>query len=170
MFRSSLLVALLSLSVNIAADVNVVKHLTDNTLKVQDNRIVLYGIHVPKPTEHCIADGESWPCGAAATLRLNELIKSTSFNCTAVLELESASLARCQLGDTDLAHFLVEEGWAVTVDTASTYTRMEHRARENQLGIWRGGFSPPAEWRQYPDIAFDPYVDLQCSSCAARKQ
>ncbi len=169
-FRFSLLIIPLILTPSIPANTAEVKQLSDNTLKIENERYALYGIFVPKPTQNCIVDGKSWPCGAAATLRLEKLIKTNSLKCTAVLKHADISLAHCNLGDADLARLLVEDGWALSIDADSEYTSAEQQARENQLGIWRDGFLPPDEWRKYPDTTMNPYLDLLCSVCATRKQ
>ncbi len=147
-----------------------VKLLADNTLKYQGDKIALADISVPQATAKCQGEGKSWPCGAKATLRLNELIKSPSFRCTIIQKNDGMSLARCSVGEADLGRQLVEEGWALTVGMESEYRQAEQEAKRTQSGIWRDEFSPPETWRQYPDSAFNPYLDLLCSVCARRKQ
>lgn len=170
MFCLTLLTASFVSFYSVSTSADEVKLLVDNTLKYQGDKIVLADISVPRATTKCQSDGKSWPCGAKATLRLNELIKSSSFRCTIIQKNDAVSLARCSVGEVDLGRQLVEEGWALTVGTETEYLQSEQEAKRNQSGIWRDEFSPPDTWRQYPDSALNPYLDLLCSVCAARKQ
>ncbi len=153
-----------------SADGSDVRLLADNTFELQGAKVALFGVSVPRATEKCAVDGKPWPCGAAATLRLNKLIKNSSLSCIPVLELDSVSLVSCSASDSDLGRQLVEEGMALAVTDDSIYAEAESRAKKNQLGIWRGEFEPPDAWRQYSDSTLNPYLDLMCSVCAARKQ
>ncbi len=170
MFCLTLLTASFVSFYSVSTSADEVKLLADNTLKYQGDKIVLADISVPQATTKCQGDGKLWPCGAKATLRLNELIKSSSFRCTIIQKNDAVSLARCNVGEVDLGRQLVEEGWALTVGTETEYMQFEQEAKRNQSGIWRDEFSPPDTWRQYPDTAFNPYLDLLCSVCASRKQ
>ena len=170
MFCLTVLTVSLVLIYSVSTSADEVKLLTDNTLKYQGDKITLADISVPQATAKCQGDGKSWPCGAKATLRLNELIKSSSFRCTIIQKNDQMSLARCSIGEVDLGRQLVEEGWALTVGMETVYTQAEQDARRTQSGIWRDEFSPPETWRQYPDSALNPYLDLLCSVCATRKQ
>ena len=170
MFCLTVLTVSLVLIYSVSTSADEVKLLADNTLKYQGDKITLADISVPQATAKCQGDGKSWPCGAKATLRLNELIKSSSIRCTIIQKNDQMSLARCSIGEVDLGRQLVEEGWALTVGMETEYTQAEQEARRTQSGIWRDEFSPPETWRRYPDSALNPYLDLLCSVCATRKQ
>ncbi|MYD78956.1 MAG: thermonuclease family protein [Gammaproteobacteria bacterium] len=170
MFCLTLLTALFVFVYPVSTSADEVKLLADNTLKYQGDKITLADISVPQATAKCQGDGKSWPCGAKATLRLNELIKTSSLRCTIIQKTDAVSLARCSVGEIDLGRQLVEEGWALTVGMESEYIQAEQEAKRTQSGIWRDEFSPPDTWRQYPDTALNPYLDLLCSVCATRKQ
>ena len=150
---------------------NDVRLMPDNSLKIEGNKIALFGVSVPTATVKCLVNENKWPCGAAATLRLNELVQQSALKCESILELENISLARCSHDASDVARQLVKEGWALAVSPESEYSEAETHAKSLQLGIWRGGFLPPQEWRQYPDdTSLNPYLDLLCSICAERKR
>ena len=170
MFCLVLLTASFVLVYSAPTSADEVKLLADNTLKYQGDKIALADISVPQAKAKCQGDGKSWPCGATATLRLNELIKNSSFECTIIQKYDSMSLARCSIGEVDIGRQLVEEGWALTVGMETEYTQAEQEAKRTQSGIWRDEFSPPETWRQYPGSALNPYLDLLCSVCATRKQ
>ena len=139
-----------------------------NALNINGAIVILHSAVVPTASSRC-DDGERvWPCGAAATLRLNKLIQDSTITCKPVSH--ATPISRCQNLEVDIAMQLVKEGWAVVATESSEYLQEETHARTNSLGIWRGGFSPPENWRNYPDLKFNPIADLLCSSCAQRKQ
>lgn len=169
-FQSFLLFACFAATSIAFGGANDVRLMPDNSLKIEGNKIALFGVSVPTATAKCLADEKKWPCGAAATLRLNELVQQSALSCESILELENISLARCSHDASDVARQLVKEGWALTVSPESDYSEAEAQAKNLQLGVWRGGFLPPQEWRQYPDTSLNPYLDLICSICAERKR
>lgn len=169
-FQLLLLIACLFACSAAFGNSDTVRLMPDNSLRVEGRPFALFGIAVPVATAKCFADGISWPCGAAATLRLNELVQRSALNCDPILELDNISLAHCTGERADIAGTLVKEGWALAVSPESDYSDAETHAKNLQLGIWRDGFSPPEDWRQYPDTSLDPYLDLMCSACSVRKR
>jgi endonuclease YncB( thermonuclease family) len=51
----------------------------------------------------------------------------------------------CYVGDTNIKHAMVINGWALA--NHSSLHPAEIIARENKRGLWRGQFVIPAEWR-----------------------
>ncbi len=147
-----------------------VRIVRDNALEVDGKTLILKGVVIPVATSKCLGGDAIWPCGAAATLRFNKILKSSSIQCDAVPSVGQISLARCWSSHGDIAEQLVQEGWAIAVASSDEYRVQEQMAREGGIGIWRGGFSPPQSWRQYPEIITNPILDLLCSSCAVRNQ
>lgn len=164
------LVILLGCVSPVLSNDNDIRLLKNNSWVYDGRVIVLFGVAVPIATAKCLADEKKWPCGATATLRLNQLLKMTPLDCDFELALKDVALASCTHGNVDLATQLLSEGWAITIGDKADYLQAETRAKHLNLGIWRGDFSPPTDWRQYPKTALDPYLDLACSVCADRKQ
>ncbi len=164
-----LIVALVTVSPALSNG-NDIRLLKNNSVEYQGQTMVLSDIAVPIATAQCQAGNKKWPCGATATLRFNELLKMPALSCEIEFERDNIAVTRCNYGDRDLAHQLLSEGWALTLSDKAEYWQAETHARSLNLGIWRGGFSPPPDWRQYPETALDPYLDLACSVCADRKQ
>ena len=169
-FQIITLIVVMSITTPSLSNADAVRLLVDNAFEFQGQRIVLHGVSVPTATAKCLVEEKNWPCGATATLRFNELLEPSSLDCEFIEELENVTLARCRSSGLDIAHQLVSEGWAVAVEGESDYDQAESQARVQGLGIWRGHFSPPNQWRQYPQTNFNPYLDLECSVCAIRKQ
>ncbi len=147
-----------------------VRVLRDNAIEVRGEKLVLYGIAVPNATAKCLEDEAQWPCGATATLRLYNLLKDSPLSCERLENSSEAPLARCRNSQFDIAEQLVLEGWALAVGDNEDFVDGERQAKLSKLGIWRDDYSPPPEWRQYPQSKFNPILDLLCSSCAVRKQ
>ena len=150
--------------------INASKVLKGNAIEVNNQTYVLNGAVVPVSIAKCISNNKTWPCGAKATLRLNELIQAHSIRCESIQSSAELPLARCYNSSSDIASVLVMEGWALVANDSSDYQQQENLAKKQQNGIWRGRFNPPADWRTYPSIAFDPIKDLLCSTCAVRNQ
>lgn len=172
MKRLSLLLffaSVLSLSISGAANANSIRILKNNALEVNGEKLLLHGIVVPSSTTKCVVNDSAWICGAKATLRLNDVLKQSQVACEFVKNSQNLPLAKCQNAKIDIAQILVSEGWAITVHTGEHYLDDEVRARKQMLGIWKDGFVPPENWRNYPNLDFEPFSDLLCSVCEARK-
>jgi len=142
----------------------------NNAISLNGKLAVLYGVSVPIARSKCLEGEDLWPCGGTATLRFNELVSNPELQCTRVDSIPDQELVRCRIGELDVAEKLISEGWAVTVSGSDTYSDHERSAKFMQLGVWRKGFNPPSDWRNYPQTTIDAVEDLQCSVCAIRKQ
>ncbi len=145
--------------------------LPDNgLLRIGDQLISLYGVSLPKPSQVC-EDGEApWPCGAIAWQALDQHLLNSKLDCVYLPLLGSSGgitlTAECWIGERNLNRWLVESGWALTVDdTESIYHADERLAQRNKFGLWRGGFIPPDTWR--PTGLGE---NAACSVCTARHQ
>ena len=159
-----------SVPFNLACAGQAVRIVQGNALEVDGKKVILNGVAIPVPTAKCLKGEATWPCGAAATLRLNEILKSSSIQCETADASQETLLAKCLGSDGDIAEQLVSEGWAITVEASDEYWEHERYARSKGIGIWREGNLPPDSWRQYPELLKNPVLELLCSSCAARKQ
>lgn len=58
-------------------------------------------------------------------------------------------LATCFVGGENLNDRIVREGWALDFRRyTSAYLEAEDEARRRGIGLWRGDFEPPWEWRE----------------------
>ena len=58
-------------------------------------------------------------------------------------------VATCTAGGDDLGAWLVENGWALAYRRYSLdYVDEEQRAQAGGLGMWRGAFVAPWDWRK----------------------
>jgi hypothetical protein len=67
-------------------------------------------------------------------------------------------VAICNLGDQSINAWMVRQGWAVDYRQYSKgeYRAEEAQAKQNRLGVWRGEFVMPWDWRQGKRIASPP--------------
>lgn len=118
-----------------------------DSLRLGGSRIRLLGIDAPELDQMCWeADGAQWPCGRTAHQRLVELVRDTKTDCQpGGMDRYGRTLATCIAADRDVAAVLVAEGLAIA---SGDYEREETAARSARLGIWRGRFIAPRQWRE----------------------
>jgi endonuclease YncB( thermonuclease family) len=123
-----------------------------DTLHASEARIRLIGIDAPEKAQTCRDDqGRSWACGVAAREQLEALVAHGAVHCAQQgHDRYGRTLAVCSAGDvSDIGGALVREGYAVSyMDKDARYTAAESAARAEGLGLWRGAFERPADWRR----------------------
>ncbi len=134
------------------ADISGPAHLIDgDTLEIGGERIRLHGIDAPERGQTCLLQGRRYSCGIDATELLRELVSGKEVTCDAVYrDRYERTVAVCVIpGGIDLGRAMVRQGWAL-IDRQYTlsYVDEEDEARKKRLGIWRGQFKPPWEWRR----------------------
>jgi endonuclease YncB( thermonuclease family) len=128
----------------------VVERVVDgDTLDIAGQRIRLAGIDAPEWDQTCTEpDGGLWRCGAAATDLLASSVRGQRVACRPeARDRYDRIVATCSAdggGHGDLGEALVEAGLALGTDR---YRSDEAKARERALGMWRGKFATPAQWR-----------------------
>lgn len=124
-----------------------------DTLKVEGERIRLFGIDAPEGGQTCTgADGRSWPCGAEAAATLRRLVAEAGGRVSCVIEVRDAegwAVATCEAGGVDLGGAMVQAGLALADRHYSThYAEEEAEARRHRAGLWAGSFEAPWDWRR----------------------
>lgn len=122
-----------------------------DTIAIGAVRIRLEGIDAPEAGQQCRrADGESWPCGAAATRLLLELVGSGGVACQDVgLDKYGRILGHCFAGGRDLNAEMVRRGlaWAF-VKYSRAFVEAEAEARTLRLGVWQAETAPAWVYRE----------------------
>ncbi len=111
------------------------------TLDLGPRRLKLAGIAAPAADADCTPDAApSWPCGRAALTAFRLFLRSRAIECFLPPEtLDDPVVGPCRLGETDLANWLVAQGWAEPAATAPEELRLAAaRASCSGAGIWRG--------------------------------
>ena len=129
-----------------------------DTIDIAGQRIRLHGIDTPEAQQLCEADGKPWRCGQDATFALANLIGRTWVTCVARGEDHyGRTIAICKVGGPkgqDLGAYMVAEGLALAYRKYSAdYVAVEDTARKAGLGLWRGKFTAPWEWRRGKRLA-----------------
>ena len=126
-----------------------------DTLEVHGLRLRLDAIDAPESRQRCRRDGEEWPCGRRAAFALADMIGARPVTCRwRTHDRYRRAIARCEVGDTDLGGWMVEQGWALAYRRYGLrYVGQEQRARALRRGIWAGWFVPPWALRRGNDRA-----------------
>lgn len=118
-------------------------------LRVAGEVVRLYGMEGLELEQECHSGGQLWPCGARAREELAHRIADRTVRCRVQRRnIDGETLAVCFVGMADVAHDLVESGWALAdLAAPERYGGAENQARERLLGIWRSIFTTPTYWR-----------------------
>jgi len=119
-------------------------------LSVNGKRIVLYGVDAPVKGQPCYAGSKVWDCATASAKTLLNLVGTQEIACEQRrVDGFGRVFAICKAGGIDINRALVEAGMAVALpkETAD-YVPSETAAKYNGVGIWRGPFTAPADYRE----------------------
>ena len=121
-----------------------------DTIDIGGTRIRLHGIDAPESGQACTVGTRRWNCGLQATAALRGLIDGRPVHCTiSDRDHYGREIAVCSVSGTDINAWMVYGGWALAYRRYSRdYIRHEDRARAGHLGIWRGKFVKPWDWRR----------------------
>ena len=112
--------------------------------------IRLHGIDAPESGQLCSIMGETSQCGRESTSALKSEISDREVTChPKTTDRYDRVVAVCFVGGKDLSAYMVRSGWAMAYRKYSQdYVALENRAAAGKLGIWRGGFTAPWEYRK----------------------
>jgi endonuclease YncB( thermonuclease family) len=115
-------------------------------------KLRLNGIDAPEYHQSCKdADGTEWQCGRASRAALEVLLREPGLSCSVTVHDQYArSIATCATSRVpDISAAQVAAGMAVSNEYYSVhnYGDEEDSARDAKLGIWRGTFMLPSDWR-----------------------
>ena len=121
-----------------------------DSIRIGGTRIRLHGIDAPERKQTCMADGQAWRCGDAATQALRDAIGGQAVACAKRdKDRYGRIVAVCHVGASNLNAWMVSQGWAVAYRRFSKdYVSDEDTARVAKRGMWRGEFMLPWDWRR----------------------
>lgn len=123
-----------------------------DTLAFGKVRVRLEGIDAPEAAQRCLrSDGTPYPCGKMATAALLMQIGTDDIVCDiAEKDRYGRGIAVCRtMYGLDLNKWMVRTGWAAAYRAYSgRYIADEGWAQKRKLGIWRGEFAMPWDWRR----------------------
>jgi len=119
-----------------------------DTLELSGQTVRLYGIDAPELGQFCLNGSSRYRCGYEAALMLKKLVGNDTVHCRPT-PLDSDDTGQiCSVELLDLAEAMLRRGYAVARPNAlAVYRKAEQDAKQAKLGIWRGDFISPAEWR-----------------------
>jgi endonuclease YncB( thermonuclease family) len=109
--------------------------------------IHISGVAPPPPEETCtLADGTAWACGRAALFSLRRFLRGRAVECLLpYIEGSAEVTAPCRVVKTDLALWLLEQGWAKPAALATdAYRGASLVAQCHGMGLWRDTPKPSA--------------------------
>ena len=143
---------LLLAATSVLADITGKPRVIDgDTIEIAGERIRLHGIDAPEAKQTCLDEaGKRWRCGREATLALTTMIGDHSITCKGDERGKYGRLiAVCFAGANNLNADMVRRGWALAYRQYSTeYVADEANAKALKVGLWRGQFVAPWEWRR----------------------
>jgi endonuclease YncB( thermonuclease family) len=130
-----------------------------DSLEINNNKIRLFGIDAPEKKQICkkpyliisfLNFQRDYKCGLMATNQLKKFIDNRMIKCISeIKDRYNRYLSICFLEKKDINSWLVKNGYAVAYKRYSKkYILEEQHAKKNKLGIWRGTFQNPEEWRK----------------------
>lgn len=118
-----------------------------DTIEIDDRIVEFAGIDAPELGQLCDTGGHLTSCGLEAAFALRKLIAMANGEPVCVAAAGRRA-ALCRVGSLDLAETLLRNGLVTTLaDAPLHYRSAEHEARAVPLGLWRGPFVSPADWR-----------------------
>ena len=141
------------------ADITGKPHIIDgDTVEIAGERIRLNGIDTPEANQSCLDEtGKRWPCGREATFALTTIVRDQAITCKGnERDKYRRLIAVCFTGTKDLSAEMVRQGWGLAYRKYSTdYVTEEADAKAKKLGLWRGQFVAPWEWRRGKRLTAD---------------
>jgi endonuclease YncB( thermonuclease family) len=126
-----------------------------DTIEIHGQRFRLHGIDAPESKQICIAGDKKYRCGQQAALALSKKINRQLVSCDERdRDRYKRIVAVCSSGNVDLNGWMVSQGWAVAYRQYSRdYVEHEGTAKAQSVGIWRGEFVLPWDWRRGKRLA-----------------
>tara|TARA_R110002096_G_scaffold436036_1_gene665725 strand:- start:460 stop:1044 length:585 start_codon:yes stop_codon:yes gene_type:complete len=121
-----------------------------DTIKINGRRIRFHGADAPEINQPCEIEGRQYQCGVEAKAYLNHIINNQTVTCQTISEDQyGRDIAKCyNYKNINLGAEMVLNGHAVAYTYYSwDYVIEEAKARYYNVGIWRGTFIDPYEFR-----------------------
>jgi len=119
-------------------------------LSLDGKRVVLWGIDAPVRGQPCYAGNKPWDCATASAKALLNLVGDREIVCEQHrVDQYGRVFAVCKAGEVDINRSLVKAGLAVALPKETTdYVAAEAAAKAKGIGVWRGPFTAPADYRE----------------------
>lgn len=124
-----------------------------DTLRIDGERVRLWGIDAPEKHQACRIDGREQPIGMQATEALRSLVARGDLRCeTKDRDRYGRTVADCFVGGQSIGDAMVYSGWAWALPRYSKdrFLAAQEDAERAGRGVWAGHASceAPARFRQ----------------------
>ena len=130
-----------------------------DTIKIEKYKIRLYGIDAPEKQQQCqktwlaisfLTFHKNYPCGEVSTNKLKNLKNDKFVKCKSTnIDRYKRFIAECFKDKTNVNSWMVRNGYAIAYKKYSKrYIAEENIAKKNKLGLWKGTFDKPWNWRK----------------------
>ena len=129
-----------------------------DTIWIGETKIRLHGIDAPEMKQTCKTPKDKQSeCGVLSKQFLSDLLSNGEITCKGnERDKYRRLIAVCFAGTKDLNAEMVRQGWGLAYRKYSTnYVTEEADAKAKKLGLWRGQFVAPWEWRRGKRLAVE---------------
>ena len=135
------------------------KVIDGDTIIIDKIKIRLLGIDAPELDQHCkkpwiqfifITLNQKYNCGLVAKEKLDKITSKNKIKCQGEkYDRYKRLIAICYKKKVDLNNWMVKNGLALNYTKYSKkYIISEIQAKREKLGLWKGQFDKPWEWRK----------------------
>ena len=156
----SFFIFLLSTKASSIEKIEGVPSVTDgDTIKINGNKIRLFGIDAPEVKQSCkkpyisfsfYSLYKKYNCGVISTEKLRDKISNKKISCLiSNKDRYGRFIGECFYKNLNINSWMVKNGYAVAyLKYSKKFVAQENQAKKNKLGIWQGPFINPWEWRK----------------------
>ena len=130
-----------------------------DTIKIDKNKIRLYGIDAPEKKQQCqkpwlsisfLTLNKNYQCGKISSNKLKVKINNKLIMCKSTnKDRYNRFIAECYKDKININKWMVSNGYAVAYKKYSKkFVTQENIAKKEKLGLWGGTFEMPWEWRK----------------------
>ena len=135
------------------------KVIDGDTIKIDKNKIRLYGIDAPEKKQQCqktwfsisfLTLNKNYECGKISSNKLKVKINNKLIMCKSTnKDRYNRFIAECYKDKININKWMVSNGYAVAYKKYSKkFVTQENIAKKEKLGLWAGTFEMPWEWRK----------------------
>ena len=130
-----------------------------DTIKIKNKKIRLHGIDAPEIKQLCqrtflsifiFSFQENYKCGEISKKKLEKYVKNNIIKCKVEgIDGYKRILGTCYKNTININSRMVRNGYAVAYKKYSKkYLSVERDAKREELGLWKGKFDMPWDWRK----------------------
>jgi len=130
-----------------------------DTIKIKNKKIRLHGIDAPEIKQLCqrtflsifiFSFQENYKCGEISKKKLEKYVKNNIIKCKVEgIDGYKRILGTCYKNTININSRMVRNGYAVAYKKYSKkYISVEREAKREELGLWKGKFDMPWDWRK----------------------